>query len=176
MPDQRLARRLKRSTRSVKARRTARGIPLFNPQRHHWTPADDKLLHERPDAQVAMLLGISRMAVLHRRSRLGILRPGAEKYRSPRPWPPAEEALLGTTSDVDLAFRLGRTLSDVHVHRQRLGVVAHGFHWTADADVQLGKVPDAKLAGRLGVTVKAVARRRERLGIPKAPRNARRGG
>jgi len=157
---------LKRSVASVATRRAAQGIPIFNPKKHRWTPADDKLLSERPAAQVALLLGISKMAVLHRRSRLGILPPGGKQFVRPIPWQPKEDALLGTASDVELAGRLGRSIANVRNRRHHLGIQSHGHHWTPAADALLGKMPDKKLAGRLGCTVKAVARRREALGIP----------
>ena len=159
---------MSRSTKSVAARRRARGIRIFDPKKHHWTPADDKLLGERPDSQVALFLGISRIAVLHRRCRLRLLRPGAEKYARPRPWPPEEDALLGTALDAELADKLRRTLSDVSRRRHRLGIPSHGHHWTPKTDALLGKLPDKKVARRLRCTVKAVARRRERLEIPAA--------
>ena len=166
MPDRRLARQLKRSVKCVATRRASKGIRIFNPKKHRWTPADDKLLSERPAAHVALLLGISRTAVVHRRSRLGIIRAGGRPFVPPVPWKPKEEALLGTATDVELAVRLGRSVGNVRNRRQRLGIQAHGHNWTPAADALLGKMPDKKLAARLGCTAKAVARRREELGIP----------
>ena len=165
MPDRRLARRLNRSLHSVATRRRARHIPIFNPKQHRWTPADNKLLSERPDAQVAMLLGISRLAVKRRRLRLGILRPGREYVRL-RPWQPAADALLGTASDSDLARRLGRGISCVRQRRIQLGLQSPCRHWTAEDDALLGKRLDKAVAQRLGRTVRGVATRRQRLGIP----------
>jgi len=65
-----MARRLKRSgpERGQTPARPTHSI--LHPKKHRWTPADDKVLSERPDAQVAMLLGISRWPVKHRRRRL----------------------------------------------------------------------------------------------------------
>ena len=165
MPDRRLARRLNRSLHSVATRRRARHIPIFNPKQHRWTPADNKLLSERPDAQVAMFLGISRLAVKRHRLRIGILRPGREYVRL-RPWRPAEDALLGTDSDSELARRLGRGISSVRQRRTQLGLQSPCRHWTAETDTLLGKIPDKAVAQRLGRTVRAVATRRQRLGIP----------
>ena len=128
MPDRRLARRLHRSVQSVTARRRAAHIPIFNSKIHRWTPADDKVLSERPDAQVAMLLGISPLAVKARRLRLGMLRPGREYVRL-RPWQPAEDALLGTASDSELARRLGRGISSVRQRRIQLGLQSPCHHW-----------------------------------------------
>jgi hypothetical protein len=167
MPDRKLARRLKRSVQSVAKRRRARHIPILHPKKHRWTPADDKLLSERPDAQVAMLLGISRLAVKHRRRRLGIGRPG-KQYVRPSPWRPEEDALLGTASDRELARRLGRTISSVRQRRIQLGRQTPCHHWTPEADALLGKMPDQAAAQRLGRTVVAVTTRRRRLGIPAA--------
>ena len=44
MPDQKLARRLKRSYDAVAARRLHQGIPSFNPKRKLWRPEDDRIL------------------------------------------------------------------------------------------------------------------------------------
>ena len=166
MPDRRLARRLKRSVESVAARRVAKRIPIFNPKKHRWKPADDKLLGERPDAHVAMLLGISKLAVHHRRRRLGIAPRGARKFAPTTPWQTEEDSLLGTAPDTEVARRLRRSVANVSRRRRHLGIQPHGHHWTPDADALLGKMRDKKLAARLGCTVKAVCRRRERLGIP----------
>ena len=114
----------------------------------------------------ALFLGISRLAVHHRRCRLGISAPGGRPYHRQRPWQPREDALLGTASDVEIARRLGRTVANVSHRRHRLGIPSHGHRWTPEADALLGRMPDQKLGRRLGCTAKAVARRRERLGIP----------
>ena len=75
MTDERLVRQLKRSVETVRTRRARKGIPVFYPKHHWWTPEDDKLLGLRPDAQVAMLLGIGVSAVRHRRNQLRISLP-----------------------------------------------------------------------------------------------------
>ena len=83
LPDERLARRLKRSAETVRTRRAHKGIPVFNPKKHWWTAEDDKLLGLRPDAQVAMLLGIGVGAVRHRRNQLRISLPEQMRIISP---------------------------------------------------------------------------------------------
>jgi hypothetical protein len=165
MTDRRLARRLNRSVQSVAARRRAGQIPVFNPQRHRWTPADDRLLSERPDAQVAMFLGISRMAVKHRRVRLGLPPRGRKLPTAQAPWQPQEDALLGTAPDLAVARKLGRPIYNVRRRRIQLGLQSPFRHWDARADALLGKMPDQAAARRLGRTVAAVATRRKRLGI-----------
>lgn len=75
MPDRRFARKFKRSVRSVIVHRCEKGIPLLKRQKHRWTAADDKLLGVRPDAQIALLLGLTTLAVSRRRQRLGIPAP-----------------------------------------------------------------------------------------------------
>jgi len=141
-------------------------LPIFNPQKHHWTAEDDKLLRERPSTQVALLLRVSPMAVRHRRSRLGILRPGALETSRPSPWQPEEDARLGTSWDAEVARQLGRSVFCVKSRRERLGIPSVLHRWTPQADALLGPMPDQQVARRLGITLKAVARRRERLGIP----------
>ena len=162
---------LNRSVQSVAARRRARHIPIFHSKLHEWTPADDKLLSERPDAQVAMLLGLSRLAVQRRRLRLGIMRPGRDYVRL-RPWEPGEDALLGTASDSEVARRLWRGIFSVRQRRKQLGLQSHFHHWTAEDDALLGKLADKAVAQRLGRTVRAVATRRQRLGIPAGGRDS----
>ena len=167
MPDGRLARRLKRSVESVRARRAAKGMPPFDPKKHHWTAEDEKLLGLRPDAQVAMLLRISVGAVRHRRNHLRISLPGqASKITPSKPWLPEDMAMLGKASDAQVARRLGRSVTSVKARRLRLGIGSNRRRWTPEQDVLLGKFPDGTLARRLGCTVKAVQARRERLGIP----------
>jgi hypothetical protein len=165
MSDRKLARQLNRTVDSVAARRRARRIPIFHSKIHKWTPDDDKLLTERPDAQVAMLLGLSRLAVQRRRLRLGIFRAGRDYVRL-RPWQPEEDALLGTASDMELARRLGRRISAVRQRRIQLGLQTPCRHWTPETDALLEKMSDKAVAQLLGRTVRAVSTRRQRLGIP----------
>ena len=126
MSDARLARRLKRSVETVRTRRAHKGIPVFNPKKHWWTAEDDKLLGLRPDAQVAMLLGVAVSAVKHRRQQLRILLPGQERRAThPKPWAAEDDAMLGTVSDAQVAQRLGRTVSCVKARRVRLGTPSY---------------------------------------------------
>jgi hypothetical protein len=106
MPDALLARRLKRSVETVRTRRAHKGIRVFNPQKHCWTAEDEKLLGLRPDAQVAMLLGVSEGTVRHRRNQLRISLPA------------------GLLEDQTLARRLGCTVKVVQARRAKLGVPA----------------------------------------------------
>jgi hypothetical protein len=168
MPDKQFARKFKRSVIAVFTRRTHKRVPVFDRQRRRWTPADDKLLSERTDAQIALFLGISPTAVRHRRRRLGIPQPGRRRSAPPRPWKPEEDALLGTATDVVVGRRLGRTSQTVRHRRYRLGIRTSGHHWTPEADALLGKMPDRIVAQRLGCTAAAVRTRRKKLGIPPA--------
>jgi hypothetical protein len=165
LPDRRLARKFNRSVQTVTQHRQAKGIPVFNPQRHRWTLADDKLLSERPDAQVALFLGISRMAVKHRRVRLGLPPRGRKPPTAQAPWQPQEDALLGTAPDLAVARKLGRPIYNVRRRRIQLGLQSPFRHWDARADALLGQMPDQAAARRLGRTVASVATRRKRLGI-----------
>jgi hypothetical protein len=125
------------------------------------------LLGLRPDAQVAMLLGIGEDAVRHRRHQLRISLPGRERtFAAPKPWRAEDDALLGAVSDQEAARRLGRSNSCVKARRVRLGIASCCRRWTPAEDAGLGKVPDETLARRLGRTVEAVQTRREQLGIP----------
>src|SRR5271157_3589998 len=53
MPDERLARKLRRSVEAVRARRHAKRISF----RRQWQPEEDKILGTRPDPDIAKLLG-----------------------------------------------------------------------------------------------------------------------
>jgi hypothetical protein len=72
MSDRRFARRFQRSVGSVKTRRYEKDIALLCRQKHRWQPADYKLLGVRPDEEVALLLGLTKVAVSRRRQLLGI--------------------------------------------------------------------------------------------------------
>jgi len=72
MPDAMLAKRLGRSREAVRVRRLLKHVRIFNPTRHEWRPEDDKLLGERPDQYIALLLRVSVSAVRKRRRKLGI--------------------------------------------------------------------------------------------------------
>jgi len=74
MSDRRLAGKFHRTVVSIKVRRHRKGIPVFKRKSHVWKPEDDKILGIRPDSQIALLLGVSELAVRHRRIRLRILR------------------------------------------------------------------------------------------------------
>jgi hypothetical protein len=167
MPDKKLARRLKRTTESVRTRRAARGIPVCDPKKHKWTADDDKLLGLRPDAQVALLLRVTVEAVRHRRHQLRISLPGQGRtIPDQKLWQPEEDALLGTVSDKEAARQLGRTSGGVKARRIRKGIVSCRYWWTPVHDVLLGKFPDEELAQRLDRSLEAIKARRERLKIP----------
>jgi hypothetical protein len=167
MPDKQLARQFKRTLESVRTRRASKRLPVCDPKKHRWTADDDKLLGLRPDAQVALLLRITKEAVKHRRHQLRISLPGQERIiPASKPWLPEDDALLGTISDQEVARRLGRSATSVKARRARQGIASYRHWWTPGQDVLLGKFPDEELARRLGRTAEAVLARRERLGIP----------
>ncbi len=144
-----------------------KGIPVFGPKKHWWKAEDDKLLGLRPDAQVAMLLGVSEGTVRHRRNQLRISLPARLwKVTPPKPWPAEEIAMLGKATDAQLARRLGRSVTSVKTRRLRLGIASSRHRWTPEQDALLAKFPDQTLARRLGCSVKAIQARREGLGIP----------
>ena len=55
------------------------------PHATSWTDADDQLLGARPDAQIALLLGLSHLAVSRHRQRLGI--PARRRVRGAGTFP-----------------------------------------------------------------------------------------
>lgn len=79
--DRAIAKRLRRSVRSVEGARRARGILGHSGKGFggiKWTPEAEALLGTAPDHVVAAALGTTRCAVLRRRKRLGVPR-----YRRP---------------------------------------------------------------------------------------------
>jgi len=129
MPDQRLARRLHRSTEMWQMRRAGMGIPLFNPQKHHWTPAANKLLS---GAQTAHRLVPGHQQAGRQASPKPVrhLAGRREEIRASTALQPKEDALLGTIPDVQLARRLSRTVADV---RTEDIVCAYGLMATMDS-------------------------------------------
>ena len=53
MPDEELARLVKRTAKTVRDRCYLKPIPMFAPTRRHWTAAEDALLGKEPDAVLA---------------------------------------------------------------------------------------------------------------------------
>src|ERR1035441_7062776 len=68
MPDERLARKLRRSVEAVRARRHSKRIS----SRRRWRPEEDKILGTRPDPDIAKLLRRQISVVAQRRRRLGV--------------------------------------------------------------------------------------------------------
>ena len=108
---------------AVQARRILFKIPKFDPRVHQWTPKEDALLGTMTDGKLAARMKLSRLAVAHRRRRLGI----PVRFAHRRPWTRAEEALLGIASDTAIASRLGRAVETVCIRRQKLGIP--NFYW-----------------------------------------------
>src|SRR2546430_15911941 len=82
IPDAELARKLKRTLAAVAQRRSKRGIPKANAQRHYWDRKQEALLGKLPDEKIARRLGRSLFSVKVRRIRLGIPHPAPKN----RPW------------------------------------------------------------------------------------------
>jgi hypothetical protein len=183
MSDARFARKFGRAISRVKRRRIKLGIRVFNSPRHDWTAADDKLLGERTDEDVAALLRTTVKAVQKRRSQFKIA-PCAKQQRERRhafaksgqrrraggrfgKYLPEEDKLMGTMPDQELAMRLGRSHKAVEGRRIHLGIpkIDPRLHqWTPEEDALLGVETDGTVASRLGLTLSAVAHRRRRLG------------
>lgn len=138
----------------------------LNPRLRLWTPAEDRKLGTKPDAQLAGEFGRSEGAIRSRRCALGIsLKPAIPL------WTKQEEKLLGKASDAEVARRLGRGERGVQIHRQMLGIpkfggVAKARPWKPEEDALIGKLPDREVAQRLRRPLNVVQVRRHLKGIP----------
>jgi hypothetical protein len=167
MTDQNLARKIHRAISAVRLRRLKLGIHAYNPQRHNWTSADRQLLGQRPDDQVALLLGTTQKAVLHRRSLLR--RPACPQQRQAAlsQWSTEEDEIVRTQEITEAVHLLKRTRSAILNRRRTLGVCAIvRREWTPEQDQLFKRLNDREIAQKLGRTQSSVENRRTRLKIP----------
>jgi hypothetical protein len=170
-PDERLARFLGRTIKSVGARRLALGI-RFAPSYPRWTAEEERLLDpalaEPPvkkwDALLARRLGRTIVAVRsHRRQKYGRQGPPVRK------WEQRERRLLGTRPDREVAALIGRTCETVQTTRWALGIPSYRartkFRWGPAKDRLLGTQSDSVLAKRFDCSISVVKMRRRVLGI-----------
>ena len=135
------------------------------PGDRHATAAQDALLGQQSDEDIARRLNRTGLSVASRRFKLHIPKPHSKRP----PWTPQQERWLGKLSDVEIARRTGHTLQGIGFRRRRLGLSdpTRRRPWTPNDDRRLGTAPDAQLARRLGRTVSAVINRRQKLGVRK---------
>jgi len=86
--------------------------------RRIWTTADDALLGTIPDGSIAEQLGVSRLSVWQRRTKLQI-RPHYS-HRKHVNWGATELGMLGRYPDDELASMTGRMLDEVKAKRLSL--------------------------------------------------------
>jgi hypothetical protein len=177
-----LARRLRRSAASVRAR--ARVLFHKRGKDEPWSPADDQRLRLSygfaPDADVALALGRTLAATRARVRELG-------RRQNPSPWTSADDELLRkvygsrTLPAVELCLQRPRELIEAAAARLRLGksrrflaaqrVVARMPRWNAAAVAELRRLyPDhdnLELARRLDRSVASIANKANLLGLRK---------
>ncbi len=172
MPDNVLAKQLGVRVYIVSHRRRRLKIPRapkLHP--HGWKPKELALVGTKPDAEVARLIGRSRLAVANRRFQMH-LPPVPDPNSRSKPWSSKEDRRLGTMSDEDLARQLGRTANAIEARRISFQIpkfAGRRHYWTAAEIEMLGRLPDAEVARRLGVSIIAVQIRRFKLGRKKLP-------
>ena len=93
-------------------------IPVFNSRRPAWTAAQDALLGQQSDEDIARRLNRTGLSVASRRFKLHIPKPHSKRP----PWTPQQERWLGKLSDVEIARRTGHTLQGIGFRRRRLGL------------------------------------------------------
>ncbi len=156
LPDERLAKKLRRSLVAVRSRRHLKRISL----RRSWRPAEDKLLGTQSDHQIARRLRRAASHVSARRRQLGI--PSFDEQQQA-----AVAKKLAAMSEKTIARLLRR--SHRLVRRPAKPGRTSSPPWAAREDELLGKWPDERLARFLGRTRKAVQGRRHKLRILYAP-------
>ena len=183
LPDSEIATRLKRSIKSVQARRLEKGIAspsAFRP----WTDEEESSLGKISDTNFARKFGRSISRVKRRRIQLGIRVFNSRRHD----WTAEDDKLLGVRTDQDIAALLGTTVEAVQHRRSQFGIApcarqmrqtllakskqlrragGHFGKYDPNEDKLMGTMPDRELALRLGRTHKAVEARRIHLGIPK---------
>jgi hypothetical protein len=143
MPDERLARKIGRSAKAVKARRNLKRISFHR----HWNPKEDALLGTRSDVEVGRLVGRQTSVVLLRRHKLGM--PAFQDQS-------IEKKLASMTNR-----QVARLLRKSHVLRRAAPaeVRSKAPKWSPREDELLGQWPDDRLARFLGRTKKGVESR-----------------
>lgn len=117
--DREVARKLKRTEKSVRSHRVGLGIRSGNSDYRPWTRHELRLVGKKPDLEVVALVGRSPSAVIGVRIRLGL--PAVHNQVAGKPWSQMEVRLLGTVPDHELARQLGRSPSAVVCARLRFG-------------------------------------------------------
>ena len=146
VPDIEVAKLTGRTRGSIEGKRLGMDVVYTGALLHQWTPEDDALLGKLPDEQVAKKLNVSKQAVVHRRSRLGI------KITNRRVGKSKEFHLLGKMRDWELAKLSGRTIQSIRGERAVNGIpsLTHQLRiWRPDENKLLGTMPDSEVARRL---------------------------
>jgi hypothetical protein len=151
MPDERLARKLRRSVEAVRGRRHLKRISI----RRQWQPEEDKILGTRSDEDIATLLGREVSTVTLHRRRLGVA-PFRDKDVD------GMDRKLAAMTDRQIARLLRKSYC---LRKPAASRPKHAPKWSAREDELLGKWPDDRLARFLGRTKKAVEGRRQKLRI-----------
>lgn len=181
MPDAAVAEKLSIPVFRVEKERQQNKIAPYKPtvSKHQWLPEQDALLGVKIDADIAILLGLSKKTVALRRRELGIPRQrlsGSAKgpFTPPSPdeiWTPKNLAKLGTTSDSLLAAQLKIHSAEVRAKREASGIPRfviphpHTREWSDEELALLGTMSDSDIAKKLGISRAPVANHRKKLGI-----------
>src|SRR5439155_16207514 len=103
-------------------RRLALKVHAFNPTRHFWTTEDDKLPGTRPDAQVALLIGVTVKSVRHRRAMLERAPSPQDVRNRPLRWTADEDRIVRTQGVSEAVRQLKRTRAAILIRRRVLGI------------------------------------------------------
>jgi hypothetical protein len=120
-----------------------------------WTAAEDSLLGELTDAEVARKLGYLLTRVRRRRRLLGLSNPNPNH----RHWTKQEIALLGTAPDREVAQLVNRSFENVRCNRLALRIPFRNPRyeiWKSEELELLGKLPDEQVASRTGHSLTSV--------------------
>lgn len=97
--------------------------PKNKKPRAKWTKAQEHMLGRKPDRKVAEIVGVTLLAVVQKRYKLGIPRFGGPQHQD---WPEEANDYLGSMTDQELADIFGLERSTVTKRRIRAGIEPFG--------------------------------------------------
>lgn len=121
--DENIAKRLDTTRSAVKSTRHKKGIPSYR-KYQKFENGFIKTIKENNVKDAAKKTGLSEIAVIKRRKRMGINNPAPSNRLTSKQIDQIRR-LLGKESDYSIARKYGVTQSTIYRHRKILGIAAH---------------------------------------------------